>query len=668
MDNQQPDGRPLNAQAIAPALPPVQANIQPANNNVNRIQVRVPPFWTLNPQLWFKQIEAQFANSGIVNDLTKYNTIVGVLDTNILTAVSDIVLNPPAINLYDTIKTRLVKQFTETDRKKLNQLFHDLTIGDLKPSDLLRKMKDLSCGKVGDDLLQTLWLQKLPAQLQNILSASNEGLPQLTILADKIFETMELSSIQAFSQQPPPQRFDGDVLNAFCQLEDQINSLKTEINKSRSNTRAIRRNRSSSRSNTRSDPKTNKDCWYHRKYQEKALKCVKPCSFTNNKPHTSNSIKKSTKILDADHNISRLYIMEKSSGRNYLIDTGADLSVIPPSSTEKGNAPCKFNLFAANGSQIKTYGSKSVTLDLGLRRHIRWIFVIADVQTPIIGSDLLKKFDLLIDIKNHQIIDKLTSLSTKGSIVVNDTNVSIKTISGISIYHQIVTEFPDILNMSTFKTTIRKHTVKHHITTKCSPLFSKPRRLNPEKLKIAKAEFDEMLRLGICQPSNSPWATPLHITPKPTGGWRPCGDYRRLNANTISDKYPISNIQDFNYFLENKSIFSVVDLVRAYHQIPMNKEDVQKTAIITPFGLFEFPFMTFGLCNAAQTFQRFMNEVLQGLDFCFVYIDDILIASRDENEHLQHLRTVLSRLNDYGVVINLNKCVFGQQKSKLSRL
>ncbi len=79
--------------------------------------------------------------------------------------------------------------------------------------------------------------------------------------------------------------------------------------------------------------------------------------------------------------------------------------------------------------------------------------------------------------------------------------------------------------------------------------------------------------------------------------------------HTLVDRYPLPNIQEFNYFLHGKSIFSKIDLIKAYHQIPMNEEDIQKTAIITPFGLFEFPNMTFGLCNAAQTFQRFIHTV-----------------------------------------------------------
>lgn len=101
--------------------------------------------------------------------------------------------------------------------------------------------------------------------------------------------------------------------------------------------------------------------------------------------------------------------------------------------------------------------------------------------------------------------------------------------------------------------------------------------------------------------------------------------------------------------LHQRKIFSTIDLVRAYNQIPVRKEDVPKTTIATPFGLFEFLYMPFGLRNAAQTFQRFINEVLHGLHFCYAYIDDILVASASEEEHKNYLRQLFSRLNEYGV-------------------
>ena len=191
----------------------------------------------------------------------------------------------------------------------------------------------------------------------------------------------------------------------------------------------------------------------------------------------------------------------------------------------------------------------------------------------------------------------------------------------------------------------------------------KPRPLHGDKLTAVKEEFRLLQDLGVIRPSNSPWASPLHLVPK-GNSWRVVGDYRRLNQETVKDAYPMSNITSLYSMLHGKKVFSNLDLVRGYNQIAMEESSIPKTAVVTPFGLFEFTRMPFGLSNASQTFQRFMNELFGHLDFVFVYIDDVLTFSKDEKEHTAHLETVFKILHDNNLKIGLPKCFFFQSSLK----
>ena len=200
--------------------------------------------------------------------------------------------------------------------------------------------------------------------------------------------------------------------------------------------------------------------------------------------------------------------------------------------------------------------------------------------------------------------------------------------------------------------------VTHKIDTgDRNPVFARPRPLCESKLISLRTEFKHLLEAGIIRPSNSPWASPLHMVAKPgTDRYRAVGDYRALNKITKRDSYPLPHIQTVTNKLANMKHFSKIDMRAAYHQIPMAPQDIPKTAITTPLGLMEYVTMPYGLRSSASTFQRYMDTLFRNETSTFVYIDDILIFSPNETQHLADLENVLKILNDNNLRISPEKC------------
>jgi hypothetical protein len=192
---------------------------------------------------------------------------------------------------------------------------------------------------------------------------------------------------------------------------------------------------------------------------------------------------------------------------------------------------------------------------------------------------------------------------------------------------------------------------------------SKPIKLLPRRVPMAfageeKKIVSEMYEQGIIQKSNSPWSSPLVLVVKKNGKIRPCVDYRRLNAVTVKDDFPLPRIQDCLDTVRGSTLFSTFDLTSGYHQIPVKREDVPKTAFVTRYGLFEFLAMPFGVCNGPKTCQRLMEMVLNGLQWqsCLIYLDDVIVFSDNFNDHMKRLETVLDRMSKAGLKFKPEKC------------
>ena len=248
--------------------PPPAPEADPATVSAATFHIKLPPFWPADPEVWFAQVEAQFATKRLTAQKSRFHYIVASLSPDIAAEVRDMILSPPVDNPYEALKQQLIKRTADSEQRRLQQLFHAEELGDRKPTQLLRRMQQLLGNRAGVDgsFLKELFLQRLPTNVRMVLASSSAtSLEELAELADKVAEV----AAPAIAAVQPPQ-----LLTELEQLRADVAKLQATV---KSLTR--RRSRTPTRPSRSNSPSANVTadnlCWYHHKF---GRNCTPPCS------------------------------------------------------------------------------------------------------------------------------------------------------------------------------------------------------------------------------------------------------------------------------------------------------------------------------------------------------------------------------------------------------
>lgn len=246
---------------------------------LSRVTVKVPPFWATQPQIWFAQIESQFEICGVSTDLTKFNTIVGNIESSVLTQVTDAVLCPPEKEKYENLKKAIIERYSDSEQARMRKLFSDVDLGDKKPSQLYNELRQLGGEKINGDFLKNIWLQRLPPSVQAILVSIKGDATVLTSVADSVMETGGFNRLQKISVKAGTSA--SKTSNSSSTLEVKIDELTQRFDKLE---RSHSRSRSSSNRRNSKSRERSTFCWYHHRFGDKATKCNQSdCTFVSSK-------------------------------------------------------------------------------------------------------------------------------------------------------------------------------------------------------------------------------------------------------------------------------------------------------------------------------------------------------------------------------------------------
>lgn len=250
-----------------------------------RAALRVPPFWPERPALWFSQLEGQFALNGITDDSLQFWHVVGALDSRYAAEVEDVITNPPTEQRYQRIKTELVKRLSASQEQNIRQLMEREEMGDRKPSQFLRHLRQLAGNNIPDSFLRSLWIGRLPSHLQPIVTMQDDrDLDAVATLADRVYDITPRPQVAAASASDA---LIGTLLQRVEDLSRQVAALSVSNPRARSRSRPRGRSfsrRPGSRENSPQSDTGNRLCYYHYRFGPAAWNCRPPCSFRPQQP------------------------------------------------------------------------------------------------------------------------------------------------------------------------------------------------------------------------------------------------------------------------------------------------------------------------------------------------------------------------------------------------
>ncbi|KAG7594042.1 Zinc finger CCHC-type [Arabidopsis thaliana x Arabidopsis arenosa] len=386
---------------------------------------------------------------------------------------------------------------------------------------------------------------------------------------------------------------------------------------------------------------------------------------------------------------------EATNAENFRAITGATHCFVSPEMVTKGGFEKERNtkygmVRAADGQVMYPFGivrDISVVVN-GVDMPTDLIIVKLKKHDVILGMDWLGKYKAHIDCHRGRIqfereegMLKFQGIrTTSGSLVISAIQAERMLEKGCEAYIATITtnevganaelkdipianEFTDVFEAVRGLPPDRSDPFTIELEPGTTPISKAPYRMAPAEMAELKKQLEELLDKGFIRPSSSPWGAPVLFVKKKDGSFRLCIDYRGLNKVTVKNKYPLPRIDELLDQLRGARWFSKIDLASGYHQIPIEPSDVRKTAFRTRYGHYEFVVMPFGLTNAPAAVMKMMNGISREFldEFVIIFIDDILVYSKDRETHQNHIKTVLERLREQKLFAKLSKCSFWQR-------